>query len=326
MNKEILHIKELSVGYSQPICSGINASVRQGELVGLTGKNGSGKTTLIHSILGLQNLLNGIIEIQSENIQNWELKKRAKEISVVFSRLNQIPAVPVFDLVALGRLPHQNDFSKRSNFDIDKIENALQLVGIEHLKRKLATQLSDGQLQMVMIARALAQETELVIMDEPTSHLDIENQFKIFELIYKLSKETSKTFIVASHQIELVLQNASQLWWLDEGRFYAGFPEQIAYEQRIFEKLSQEKIRFDYQKGNFQFQHLKLKKVNLISDGSELAFWAKHALERNGFELATNELERIVKIDNKKIYFEGNSYESISAFIGAIGIFATKWK
>ncbi len=324
MNKEILHLKELSVGYSQPICSGINASVHQGELVGLTGKNGSGKTTLIHSILGLQNPMNGKIEIQSENIQNWELKKRAKEISVVFSRLNQIPAITVFDLVALGRLPYHNGFSKRSELDVERIENALQLVRIEHLKNKFATQLSDGQLQMVMIARALAQDTELVIMDEPTSHLDIENQFKIFELIYKLSKETSKTFIVASHQIELVLQNASQLWWLDEGRFYAGFPEQIAYEQRIFEKLSQEKIRFDYQEGNFQFQHPKSRKVNLISDGSELAYWTKHALERNGFELDNNKSELIVKIENFTINFEGKSFESLSEFMVAIGLYTKK--
>ncbi len=316
MNNEILHIKDLSIGYSKPVCSGINACVFQGELVGVTGKNGSGKTTLIHSILGLQKVLKGTIEIQSENIQNWELKKRSKEISVVFSRLNQIPAVPVFDLVALGRLPHQSGFSKRSNFDIDKIENALQLVGIEHLKRKLATQLSDGQLQMVMIARALAQDTELVILDEPTSHLDIENQFKIFELIYKLSKETSKTFIVASHQIDLVLQNASQLWWLDDGQFHAGFPEQIAYERRIFEKLSQEKIKFDYQKGNFQFQHLKLKKVNLISDGSELAYWTKHALERNGFEITDDGVE--VKVESDVILLENNKVESLSELLDLI--------
>lgn len=301
MKNEILHIKNLSVGYSHTVCSGISAVVQKGELVGLAGKNGSGKSTLIKSILGLQPLWNGTIEIHSENIKNWTVQKRAKEIAVVFSRLSQAPSISVFDMVALGRLPYQNGFSKLNSEEIQMIEEALEQVGIPHLKNRLANELSDGQLQMAMIARALVQDTQIVIMDEPTSHLDIENQFRIFELIYKLSKETGKTFIVASHQIELLLQNSSQLWWIDNGEFHAGFPEQIAYEQRIFEKLSQEQIKFDYQTGNFKFQHPKNKSVNLISDGSDLAYWVKHALERNGFKIS-EDAQLKIEIRNQTLY------------------------
>lgn len=314
MNNEILHIKNLSIGYVQPVCSAIQASVQKGELVGLTGKNGSGKSTLIKSILGLQALLGGSIEIHSENSKNWNVQKRAREIAVVFSRLNQAPAISVFDLVALGRLPHQNGFLKLNRDEIEIIEKALEQVGISHLKKCFANELSDGQLQMVMIARALAQDTQLIIMDEPTSHLDIENQFKIFELIYKLSQETKKTFIVASHQIELILQNATQLWWMNEGEFYAGFPEQIAYEQKIFEKLSQERIKFDYQIGSFQFQHPKNKKVALISDESDLAYWVKHALERNGFELDLNS-DLKIKLNQNEIHLNNFIFETIKDLI-----------
>jgi len=313
MNREILHIKDLSIGYSQPVCSGINASVQKGEMVGLAGKNGSGKSTLIKSILGLQPLLNGTVEIHSEDIKTWDVQKRAKEIAVVFSRLSQTPAIPVFDLVALGRLPYRNGFSKLDQDEIQMIENALELVGIPHLKNRFVNELSDGQLQMAMIARALVQDTQLVIMDEPTSHLDIDNQFKIFELIYKLSQETGKTFIVASHQVELLLQNATQLWWIDEGKFHSGFPEQIAYEQKIFEKLSQERIRFDYQYGRFRFQHPKTKKVNLTSDGSDLAYWVKHALERNGFEIS-EDAQLKVEIRNQTLYLN-KSVMSITELI-----------
>lgn len=319
MNESVLHIKNLSVGYSKPVCDGIHAVVKKGELVGLAGKNGSGKSTLIKSLLGLQPVFSGEILLNQEEISNWNEAKRAKEIAVVFSRLHQVPAISVEELVALGRLPYRNWLTKLDKSEKQIIQNALDLVGINHLRNRFANELSDGQLQMVMIARALVQDTNLVIMDEPTSHLDIENQFKIFELIYKLTQETSKTFIIASHQIELLLQNATQLWWINEGNFHAGFPEQIAYEQKIYEALSQEKIKFDYNKGRFQFQHSKLKKVKLITDESDLAYWTKHALERNGFEITDDGAE--VRVEKSNIFLNNKSYHSISEFIEVLRIF-----
>lgn len=316
MNDPILNIKNLSVGYFQPIYSGINATVNKGELVALAGKNGSGKSTLIKSLLGLQPVFSGEINLNQEEISNWNEVKRAKEIAVVFSRLNQVPAISVVELVALGRLPYRNWITKLNSDEVELIEKSLDLVGITHLKNRFANELSDGQLQMVMIARSLVQDTNLIIMDEPTSHLDIENQFKIFELIYKLTQETSKTFIVASHQIELLLQNATQFWWINNGEFHAGFPEQIAYEQRIYEQLSQDKIKFDYNKGSFQFQHAKGKTVKLISDGSDLAYWTKHALERNGFEVAHDGVE--VKVENGEILSKDKRFESVEELMDLI--------
>lgn len=317
MNNEFIHIKNLSVGYSQAVCSGISAVVKKGELVGLAGKNGSGKSTLIKSILGLLPVIKGEIEINSENIENWDVQKRAREIAVVFSRLSQTPGIPVFDMIALGRLPYRNSFAKLNSSEIKLIENALEMVGIPQLRNRLANELSDGQLQMAMIARALVQDTQIVIMDEPTSHLDIENQFKIFELIYKLSKDTGKTFIVASHQIELLLHNSSQLWWIDNGNFHAGFPEQIAYEQRIFEKLSQEQIKFDYQTGNFKFLHPKNKSVNLVSDGSDLGYWVKHALERNGFEVS-DKSESLIETKNQTLFLNNYNFNSIDELMKSL--------
>ncbi len=314
MQNEFLHIKNLSIGYSKPVCSEINSSVKKGELVGLAGKNGSGKSTLIKSLLGLQPVFSGEIQVNGEEISGWNSNRRAKEIAVVFSRLNQVPPISVHKLIVLGRLPYRNWLTKLDNREVEIIENALALVGIEHLQNRLANELSDGQLQMVMIARALVQDTQLIVMDEPTSHLDIENQFKIFELIYKLSQETGKTFIVASHQVELVLQNATQLWWINDGEFYAGFPEQIAYEQRIFEKLAQDKIRFDYGIGRFKFQYPKNKKVNFTGDKSDLAFWTKHALERNGFKVSDNS-EVQIRVGNGTINLNNFHFHSINEMV-----------
>lgn len=310
MTEELLKLENLTIGYSKPVCKAIHAVVKKGELVGLTGKNGSGKSTLIRTILGLQPKLSGIISFYSEDIDHWSLNKKSREISVVFSRLNNVPPLTVFDLVALGRLPYSNGFSKFSKTENELIESSLDKVGIIHLKDKLAGQLSDGQLQMVMIARALAQDTNLIVMDEPTSHLDIENQFRIFELIYKLSKETQKTFIVASHQVELILHNSTQLWWIDNGEFHSGFPEQLAYKQKIYEKLSQKRIRFDYQSGSFQFLHKISKEVNLVGEGNDFEYWVKHALERNGFGINRNS-ETKIELKQYQIFVNKFKFENI---------------
>lgn len=314
MTDDLLKIENLSIGYSKPVCSQINAAVAKGELIGLAGKNGSGKSTLIRSILGLQPILSGYIKFLLDDMGNWDLAKRSHKISVVFSRLSQLPALTVFDLAALGRLPYSNGFSKLKPAEIELIDESLRKVGIADLKDRFVNRLSDGQLQMVMIARALVQDTDLIIMDEPTSHLDIENQFKIFELIYKLSKETNKTFIVATHQIELILQNASRLWWIDNGSFYEGFPEQLAHEQQIYEKLAQKRIRFDYETGSFQFQHPKTKKVQFSGDGSDLAYWVKHALERNGFDL-TEDSEIKIEILQNRILVNKLKFDEIEDLI-----------
>ena len=125
MNDAILKIENLSVGYSTAICSNINAQVREGEMVGLIGKNGSGKSTLIKTIIGIENQLSGKILINNEDINSWSVQKRAKNISVVFSRLNQVPGISVFDLVALGRLPYGNGVRQLKKFEIELIENAL---------------------------------------------------------------------------------------------------------------------------------------------------------------------------------------------------------
>lgn len=314
MTDSILKLENLSIGYQQPVCTGINAAVQQGELVGLAGKNGSGKSTLLKTILGLQPTLNGKIFINGKDSKTLNPQQNAKEIAVVFSRLSRTPAISVFDLVALGRLPYSNGFSKLKPDEKMKIDVILELVGISALKNRFATQLSDGQLQMVMIARALVQETGLILMDEPSSHLDIENQFKIFELIYKLSKETGKTFVIASHQVELLLQNASRLWWMDNGNFFAGFPEEVALRQEIFEKLSQNQIKFDYLEGHFKFFHPKNKSLYLANDGSALAYWTIHALERNGFEISKKSADHL-QIQNGRLVMDNRIFNTIEELI-----------
>src|SRR5690625_1369858 len=145
MNDAILKIENLSVGYSTPVCSNIYDQVREGEMVGLIGKNGSGKSTLIKTVIGIENQLSGKILINNEDINSWSVQKRAKNIAVVFSRLNQVPGITVFDLVALGRLPYGNGVRQLKKSEIELIENALNLIGIDHLKNKMPINLRIGK-------------------------------------------------------------------------------------------------------------------------------------------------------------------------------------
>lgn len=310
MNKPFFEIRNASIGYDRPLCTYINATLRQGDLVGLIGRNGSGKTTLIKTILGLINKLSGEIHLEDDNMNLWKQQDYAKKISVVFSRLEQVPQIKVYDLVALGRLPYQQLFSKLTKEDHLKIHEILQIVGISELSTVDANVLSDGQLQMVMIARALVQDTNLILMDEPTSHLDIENQMKIMELIVNLSKETGKTFIISSHQIELLLENSTQIWWMDKGKFQAGFPEQIAYENQIFEKLSQEKIKFDYNLGRFRYVVEPKRKISVSHHSNPLNYWLIHALRRNGFEVS-EESDLNIKVENETLILGKLKFEKI---------------
>lgn len=314
MADSILQLEELSIGYKSLICKGISAAVGKGELVGLAGKNGSGKSTLIKSVLGLLTPHGGKIHFEGKDIGTWSHRERARHMAVVFSRLEQPPPIPVSDLLSLGRLPYKGWNTSLEREEKKKIIRALESVGIRQLKDRMANELSDGQLQMVMIARALVQDTPLVVMDEPTSHLDFENQFRIFELIYKLSRETQKTFLIASHQVELLLQNSSQLWWIEEGEFTAGYPEQVAYENKIFDKLSQERIRFNYLTGRFEFQHQKSREVSFKGDGNELSYWVIAALDRNGFGL--NEDSDIkIEVKEKEIRMNNVSFDSIESLL-----------
>lgn len=314
MTESILEIDRLSIGYKSVVCSEISATLQKGELVGLAGKNGSGKSTLIKSLLGLLPLHGGKIYFKGNSTAIWNHRDRARNMAVVFSRLEQPPPISVADLLSLGRLPYKGWNTSLEREEKKKIVLALERVGVRHLKDRMANELSDGQFQMVMIARALVQDTPLVVMDEPTSHLDFENQFRIFELIYKLSRETQKTFLIASHQVELLLQNSSQLWWIEEGRFSAGYPEQVAYENRIFDKLSQERIRFNYLTGRFEFQHRKHREVSFKGDGNELSYWVIAALDRNGFGL-NEESGTKIEVKGHEIRMNNVNFDSIESLL-----------
>jgi iron complex transport system ATP-binding protein len=246
----ILRTENLSIGYQKKkndkiIASDINLEIEKGKLVTILGKNGIGKSTLLRTIAKVQNPISGNIFIATKKLKELSEKELSTQLSLVLTERLPESQMTVYELIALGRQPYTNWIDKLSEKDIEKIEIAIQQTEITHLKKNRFYELSDGQLQRVLIARALAQDTEIIILDEPTAHLDLHHTIKIFSLLKKLVTETQKTVIISSHEVNLCIQLADEIILLTENKFYSGTPEKLIKENAFDTLFPQELIHFN---------------------------------------------------------------------------------
>ena len=223
----LLDISNLSIGYppGKKLMEEINLSLDHGQLIGLVGQNGVGKSTLIRTICGLQPKLSGKVFLIGDQIEELPAKEIAKKISVVLTGRPESLNLSVLELVALGRHPYSGWLGNLESSDREKIEEAISLMEINYLAKKRLYELSDGQMQKVMIARALAQETDLIILDEPTSHLDLKNKIDVLQLLQKIAK-SGKGVLISTHEIQLSAQVCDLFWCMDFGqKMLVGEPE-----------------------------------------------------------------------------------------------------
>ncbi|WP_436517582.1 ABC transporter ATP-binding protein [Ekhidna sp. To15] len=215
----LLEIKNLDIGYGagKVLAKNINLSIESGQLVGLVGQNGVGKSTFIRTICGLQPRLKGEILLSEKEINEQNPKQIAKKISVVLTGKPDSLNLSVIELIALGRHPYSGWLGNLKNEDKTKIDEAIDQMEINYLANKRLFELSDGQLQKVMIARALAQDTELIILDEPTSHLDLKNKIEVLELLKKIAK-SGKGVLISTHEIQLSAKACHVFWCMDFGK------------------------------------------------------------------------------------------------------------
>ena len=253
----ILQTKELSIGYQSKkdtttIATSINLELYAGELVGLIGANGIGKSTFLRTITNVQPQLNGQISINHKTLESYSNLELAKVLSLVLTESVASKNLSVFELVALGRQPYTNWIGNLSSKDIEIVTKALQQTNIEDLKYKKCFELSDGQLQKVMIARALAQDTDLIILDEPTTHLDMYHKAYILKLLQTLAKTTQKTVLFSSHEIDLAIQLCDRLIVMTPNDVVTDTPCNLI-EKGTFETLfPKDMITFDHTSGSFK--------------------------------------------------------------------------
>lgn len=274
--KIIVQTNNLSVGYhldGRKLClfENLDLALTSGELVCFMGPNGIGKSSLIRTMAGLQKSLGGTIQIP-------------KEQSVALVLTDKITAthMNVYDLISYGRYPYLNWNISLSEKDHTLINDAIALVRIEPLIEKRLYELSDGQLQMVMIAKALAQDTPVLLLDEPTAHLDLNNRVEIMNTLRELSRTAGKAILVATHELDLALQTADRIWLaMHDKHIKVGVPEDLVLDGS-FDKVFQFK-GFDLKTGKVHHKPYRNLAVNLKGEGHEY-LWTKNALERSGFE------------------------------------------
>ena len=234
------------------IADNINFTLGKGELVAVSGANGIGKSTLLRSISGVQSILNGEVVLDAKNLKSYSPVELASKLSIVLTEPLPTSNLTVNELVALGRQPYTNWLGTFTQTDTKHIEEALKLISIFHLKDKKCFELSDGQLQKVMIVRALAQDTPLIILDEPTTHLDIYHKAYILKLLKTITRETGKTIIFSSHEIELAIQLCDLMLVMTPDGISFGDPCELIKNNVFSTLFPKDLIRFDKSTGTFR--------------------------------------------------------------------------
>ncbi|MHA6280777.1 ABC transporter ATP-binding protein [Salinimicrobium sp. CAU 1759] len=255
----ILKTEDLNIGYSKKqqenvVASNINMAVEEGELVAVVGVNGVGKSTFLRTISGVQPALSGMISISGQDRDNIPPEKLATMISLVLTEQPLSKNLGVAELVALGRQPYTNWIGSLTEEDRKMVKNALSLVRIEDLQFKKCYELSDGQLQKVLIARALAQDTPLMILDEPTSHLDMYHKAQVLKLLKDLSLCTNKAVIFATHEINLALQLCDKIILMKPGEVVQDSPQQLIQKGHFESIFPADLIVFDRNTESFRIK------------------------------------------------------------------------
>lgn len=257
--RKVLYTKNLSIGYhtkkgNTVIAENLNLAFPEGKLITLIGANGIGKSTLLRTITGIQKPLQGEVFLNEKNINSYQIGELAQNLSVVLTEKLPPSNLTVYELVALGRQPYTNWIGKMAPEDLEKVINAIKLTDIQEIGNKKHFEISDGQLQKVLVARALAQDTPLIILDEPTTHLDLHHKVSLFKLLKKLSKEMGKCILFSTHDIDLAIQLSDEMIVMTKDVIVQDDPCKLI-ESGIFNTLFDDNdILFDEQKGKFIFK------------------------------------------------------------------------
>ena len=282
-----IHIEQLSIGYpgkgeAKVVASGICADIRSGELTCLLGANGVGKSTLLRTLSAFQPKLAGKICIRGVEIGNYTDKQLSRMLSVVLTEKCDIRNMSVLELVGLGRSPYTGFWGTLSAEDKQVVERSIGQVGIDHLTHRMVHTLSDGERQKVMIAKALAQETPVIYLDEPTAFLDFPSKVEVMQLLHRLSRQTDKTIFLSTHDLELALQIADKVWLMDKEKGVTiGTPEDLALDGSLSRFFARKGIAFDRETGLFRVDNDCHQQVRLEGEGVRYAMVRK-ALRRNG--------------------------------------------
>ena len=295
--RTLLQATDATIGYRNgkqtcAVHTHLNFALRRGELTCLLGANGAGKSTLLRTLAAAQPLLEGRITLDGKDLKSLSERERSRNIGIVLTDKTQAGGLTVYELVALGRQPHTGFFGRLHTHDKEIIGHALEAVGISHKAQTYTAELSDGERQKAMIAKALVQECPLILLDEPTAFLDVVSRIEIMHLLHRLAQKEDKAILLSTHDIEQALVLADRLWLLtDADGLRCGTTEDLILSHAmdsLFPNASD--IRFDLMHGIYSPTVEGKQHICLETDDEVLRHWTQNALNRNGFLCLTPDI------------------------------------
>jgi iron complex transport system ATP-binding protein len=302
-SKPILSLHELAVGYqagrkkNRAVYGPVNAAIEGPEMVALIGRNGIGKSTLLRTIAGIQKPLHGKVCYRGAVSDNMGRAEMARLVSFVSTEPVTVQHLRVLEMVTLGRYPHTSRFSRLGIADHRIIHDALERTGIYELRYKFLHELSDGERQKVMIARALAQDTAVMILDEPTAFLDLPARHEILRLLSVLTQQKFKLILFSTHDLSITIREADKLWLMTPDGLLQGAPEDLLISGGFRNLFMNSGLRFDAESMSFVYDRDKKAGVSIEAEGEMLNYTVR-ALERIGFfKVSDGETDIHVRVD-----------------------------
>ncbi len=305
MNKnrvENIVLDSLSVGYNagkhtNPILPPLSASSTGGELIAVIGRNGIGKSTLLRTIAGLQSSLGGDVFLNGKSISEYPRLELARRIGYISTEVVKVSNMRVADLVALGRFPHTNWLGSIDHSGRLAIENSIARTGLTALRNRHISELSDGERQKAMIARVLAQDTELMIMDEPTAFLDIASKYEIVNLMLQLTRD-GKIIIFSTHDFNIAVNQADKIWLILENNLLEGAPEDLMLSGAFDHLFESSIVKFNSVDGGFSFQNESRGTIFIKGEGI-IRNWTEKAASRIGYQVSDSMTDPYIQVPDR---------------------------
>jgi iron complex transport system ATP-binding protein len=298
---EILKFHSLVIGYDQEraLLPELSGSAHKGEITAIIGKNGVGKSTLLRTFAGIQEPLGGEILYDGEPVNKINRNNLARIVSFTSTEILKISNMRVFDLVALGRFPYTNWFGTMTAGDRKIVIDAMEKTSVSTLAERFVAELSDGERQKAMIARMIAQDTSVMLMDEPTAFLDVRSKFEVMELLLRLAHEDNKTVIFSTHDLNMAVSHSDNIWLIIGSSMKNGAPEDLMLNGSFDHLFESSSVGFNPESGTYSLKPESRGFICIKGWGARLR-WTVEGLKRAGF-LAVNSLTSpYVNITNDK--------------------------
>jgi iron complex transport system ATP-binding protein len=296
MSHPMLTTTNLSIGYrsringDKVIASTLNLNLKRGEMVCLLGPNGAGKSTLMRTLSGLLPKLSGKVCIEEQDLDLLHPSSLAQKLSLVLTDRVEVGNLDVEDVVTLGRTPYTSWLGNLNASDRQRIHSAMEVTGILHMKNQNLNALSDGERQKVMLARALAQDTPIILLDEPTAHLDLPSRVEMMRLLHQLARTMGKAVLLSTHELDLALQAADRLWLMpSHGELLTGTPEDLVLNGGFETTFTKTGFYFNVSTGTFTIHTEPVTLYVEIIGDPQRVFWARRALLREGIGMKNGE-------------------------------------